>query len=64
LRSWRRKTADEINVPPYVIFGDKTLYDIASRKPSSLPQLMDCYGIGSAKAERFWKDILRIIKNE
>lgn len=64
LRSWRRKTADEINVPPYVIFGDKTLYDIASRKPSSLPQLMDCYGIGAAKAERFWKDILRIIKNE
>ena len=64
LRSWRRKTADEINVPPYVIFGDKTLYDIASRKPTTLPKLMDCYGIGAAKAERFWKDILRIIKNE
>ncbi|MBO4387615.1 MAG: HRDC domain-containing protein, partial [Treponema sp.] len=45
-------------------FGDKTLYDIASRKPTTLPKLMDCYGIGAAKAERFWKDILRIIKNE
>ncbi|MBP5746839.1 MAG: DNA helicase RecQ, partial [Treponema sp.] len=64
LRSWRRKVADEMNVPPYVIFGDKTLYDIASRKPTALPQLMDCYGIGEAKAQRFWKDILRIVKGE
>jgi len=63
LRTWRRKVADEINVPPYVIFGDKTLYDIASKKPSSLPKLMDCYGIGEAKAQRFWKDILRIVEN-
>lgn len=61
LRSWRRKQSDELNVPPYVIFGDKTLYDIAARKPSSLPQLMDCYGIGDAKAQRFWKEILGIV---
>ena len=63
LRVWRRKTADELNVPPYVVFGDKTLVDIARRQPQDSAELMDCYGIGSAKAEKFGRAILRIVED-
>lgn len=62
LRLWRRKAADELNVPPYVIFGDKTLFDIARKKPASIQELVSCYGIGEIKAEKFGYYILRIVK--
>lgn len=62
LRSWRRKAADEMNVPPYVIFGDKTLFDIAQKKPHSTKELLNCYGIGENKARSFGDSILRIVR--
>lgn len=62
LRLWRRKAADELNVPPYVIFGDKTLFDIARKKPANMQELVKCYGIGEIKAEKFGYYILRIVK--
>lgn len=64
LRVWRRKTADEENIPPYVIFGDKTLFDIAEKKPASLNELRNCYGIGELKAQRFGSSVLRIVRGE
>ena len=64
LRSWRRNLADEMNVPPYVIFGDKTMFDIAVKKPMSRDELLDCYGIGESKAEKFGETILRIVRDE
>ena len=64
LRAWRRKAADELEVPPYVIFGDKSLYDIASKHPRTTQELLNCYGIGESKAEKFGYYILRIIKEE
>ena len=62
IRSWRKKAAEELNVPPYVIFGDKTLFDIAQKKPSNIKELTKCYGIGEIKAEKFGYLILNIIK--
>lgn len=62
LRVWRKKAAEELNVPPYVIFGDKTLFDIAQKKPSNIKELTNCYGIGEIKAEKFGYFILKIIK--
>ncbi len=62
IRSWRKKAAEELNVPPYVIFGDKTLFDIAQKKPSNIKELTKCYGIGEIKAEKFGYLILKIIK--
>jgi ATP-dependent DNA helicase RecQ len=64
LKEWRRKTADEENVPPYVIFGDRTLADIASKKPSSVSELLGVYGIGMLKADKFGSPVLRIVRNE
>lgn len=63
LKEWRHKAADELNVPPYVVFGDKTLLDIAIKKPNSQTSLLNVYGIGEAKAEKFGSSILRIVKN-
>ncbi len=64
LRCWRRKTADDLNVPPYVIFGDKTLLSIANKKPRSTQELLSCYGIGETKAEHFGTAILRIVSGD
>ena len=61
LRAWRRKKAEEANVPPYIIFGDKTLFSIARIKPKSYNSLISCYGMGELKAERFAEDIIRIV---
>ena len=51
-----------MNVPPYVIFGDKTLRDIASKKPETVEALMECNGIGENKADRFGKAIIEQLK--
>lgn len=61
LRSWRKKHAEEMNVPPYVIFGDKTMLDIASKKPKTIKELLSCYGIGETKAKTMGHEILRIV---
>lgn len=61
LKAWRRRKADDLNVPPYVIFGDKTLLDLAAKKPKTKTELLDVYGIGDAKADQFGRSILRII---
>ena len=61
LKAWRKRKADDLNVPPYVIFGDKTLLDLAAKKPKSRQDLLNVYGIGRAKAEEFGRSILQII---
>ena len=63
IKEWRRKTADDQNVPPYVIFGDKTLEELVIKKPSSMQELLSVYGIGTLKAEKFGSQLLRIISS-
>ena len=61
LKKWRRKEAAEQNVPPYIIFGDKTLYELVALKPQTADDLRMVSGIGERKAERFGEAILRVI---
>lgn len=61
LKAWRKKFAEEENVPPYFIFNDKTLIEIANQKPSDARGLLSISGIGELKAKKFGGDILRII---
>ena len=61
LKSWRKKKAGDMNVPPYVIFGDKTIYDIAAKKPASKSDLRKIYGLGSVKIENFGNSILAVV---
>ncbi len=61
LKAWRKKLAEEENVPPYFIFNDKTLVEIANQKPSTRAELLAVSGIGELKAKKFGGDIIRII---
>ena len=58
LRSWRRERAKEQGVPPYVIFHDSTLREVAARKPASLGELSAIEGIGDTKLERHGESLL------
>ncbi|MBR4824965.1 MAG: DNA helicase RecQ [Spirochaetaceae bacterium] len=62
LKEMRRKLAKEAEVPPYIIFGDRTLEDIAIKKPVVFSQLTDIYGIGEIKAERYGGFIISIVR--
>lgn len=62
LKAWRKKQADEANVPPYVIFGDKTIEDLVSKKPQTESDLLEIYGFGRIKTEKFGSQVLRIIR--
>lgn len=62
LRSWRLDTARKLGMPPFFVFSDRTLLDIAHKRPRTGWQLKACYGIGGRKLEQFGKDILRVVK--
>ena len=51
LRSLRRRLARERGVPPYLLFNDRTLVDLARRRPSNEAELLAVDGIGAKKAE-------------
>lgn len=60
LKSWRKRKADDLGIAPYMIFGDKTMLDLAAKKPKTKGELLNVYGIGKAKAEEFGRSILEI----
>jgi ATP-dependent DNA helicase RecQ len=53
LREARRALAAEAGVPPYVIFHDSTLREIAERKPRNLNELASVQGVGAVKLQRY-----------
>ena len=58
LRAWRRERAAEQHVPPYVIFQDKTLLDIARAEPGTLDALGRISGVGQSKLDRYGAAVL------
>ncbi|MBC7458872.1 MAG: ATP-dependent DNA helicase RecQ [Bdellovibrionaceae bacterium] len=63
LRRWRKEKANELDVPAFVILGDKSLRDLAQKNPTNLDDLRKVYGIGEAKAEKFGWDILAELRH-
>jgi len=61
LRGQRRQLAEERQVPPYIIFGDATLRELARVRPSTLEKMRLVYGIGEAKLRDFGKRFLQAI---
>jgi ATP-dependent DNA helicase RecQ len=61
LRSKRKSIADKGNVPPYVIFPDKTLIEMATYFPQSETNLRKIHGVGELKFKRYAKQFLPII---
>jgi ATP-dependent DNA helicase RecQ len=61
LRVLRLSLARARAVPPYVVFHDATLRELARLRPSSLDQLRHVYGVGARKAEVYGEALLRVI---
>ncbi len=63
LKALRLSLAKEQNIPPYVIFHDKTLLEMAQQKPSTLNALGDIHGIGESKKSKYGPVFLETINN-
>ncbi|WP_349361143.1 DNA helicase RecQ [Stappia sp.] len=61
LRQTRMELARAQNVPPYVIFHDKTLVELATAKPASVTEMAGVPGVGKAKLERYGPAFLSVI---
>ena len=61
LRGWRLAEARRQELPPYVIFHDATLIEIARRRPASLAALAQISGLGHSKLERYGKFVLEVV---
>ncbi len=64
LRAWRTATAKEQGMPPYVIFHDATLRQIAAAPPSKLAELANVNGVGETKLARYGQQILEVLAGE
>jgi len=61
LRELRREIAAEQGVPAYVVFSDKTLADMAARRPQTADEFLEVFGVGEAKLKRYGDVFLEAI---
>ena len=62
LRTLRTKVAQRAGVPPYVVFSNATLADMAARQPKSEYELLGVRGVGEAKARRYGAEFVDCIR--
>ncbi|EBC4483100.1 RecQ family ATP-dependent DNA helicase, partial [Salmonella enterica] len=62
LRKLRKAIADEENIPPYVVFNDATLIEMAEQMPVSASEMLSVNGVGMRKLERFGKEFMALIR--
>ncbi|GLX69581.1 DNA helicase RecQ [Paenibacillus glycanilyticus] len=62
LKQWRKEAAARENVPPFMLFFDATLKELADIRPLTEEQLLQTKGIGAAKAEKYGTEVLAIIQ--
>ena len=61
LREWRSRKSQEMGVPPYTLFWDRTLDELCVRRPSTQDELAAVWGIGEEKRRKFGAEILAVI---
>jgi ATP-dependent DNA helicase RecQ len=61
-RTLRKRLADELRVPSYHVFSDRTLKELAEKKPQNLEEMQGIYGIGENKLSRFGELFLEVIQ--
>jgi ATP-dependent DNA helicase RecQ len=62
LRAWRAAEAKAQHVPPYVIFHDRSLAEIAAGKPGSRAALAAINGVGEAKLAHYGESVLQVVR--
>ena len=63
LRNLRKKVAIKQSVPPFAVFQDPSLDDMALKYPITLEELSKVHGVGEGKARKFGKDFVKLIAN-
>jgi len=61
LRSLRRRLAEQQGVPPYVIFGDRTLQEMCRRFPQRLESMAGIFGVGREKLSKYGSEFMEVI---
>ncbi len=61
LRAWRLEEARRQELPPYVIFHDTTLIEVARRRPAALAALAEIPGIGRSKLDRYGAAVIAVV---
>ncbi len=61
LKGERKKMADKLKLPPFVIFQDPSLEDMALKYPINLDELSNVHGVGEGKANRYGKPFVELI---
>jgi ATP-dependent DNA helicase RecQ len=63
LKDLRKNNAKKLGVPPFVIFQDPSLEDMALKYPITLAELSNVHGVGDGKAKKYGKDFVALIAN-
>ncbi len=63
LKGLRKKLAKQLQLPPFVIFQDPSLEDMAIQYPISFEELQNITGVGAGKAKRYGAEFIKIIKS-
>ncbi|MBD3863612.1 MAG: ATP-dependent DNA helicase RecQ [Olleya marilimosa] len=63
LKDLRKTNAKKLGVPPFVIFQDPSLEDMALKYPVSVEELSNVHGVGEGKAKKYGKDFVALIAN-
>lgn len=61
LKDLRKRNAKKLGVPPFVIFQDPSLEDMALKYPITLEELVQVHGVGDGKAKKYGKDFVALI---
>lgn len=64
MRSLRSQLAQEKNLPPYVIFSDKTLTELAEKQPQTSLEFLQIKGVGKSKLDNYGEQFLALLKKE
>ncbi|MDT2435028.1 DNA helicase RecQ [Enterococcus avium] len=64
LQSLRSQLAQEKNLPPYVIFSDKTLMELAEKQPQTSLEFLQIKGVGKSKLDNYGEQFLALLKKE
>ena len=64
LKAKRRALAEEARVPAYIIFNDRTLIEMAQKRPNTLDDMANINGVGAVKLEKYGTDFIAVISKE
>jgi ATP-dependent DNA helicase RecQ len=61
LKSLRKTVAHKLGVPPFIVFQDPSLEDMALKYPMNIEELKNVHGVGEGKAKKYGKEFVKLI---